>query len=269
MDYRRASLCFPYYPSKFSAFCQSIIPNFFKVISYNDFNGIYLLVTCFLSTIYWNFIDVFIIIVCYTLYKKFQMLNDKVSRNLNRVITFLFKGTKCNITFPFSLWITAQRSTILVQNAIKLHKIALDCGEFGWHLLEHHHHFLYEQLLLHLHTNLVSFYVRFYGIHKIYLFILDLCKFLMFFHFYSPRRPEVSYMQSIYFWFSMSFLMLRTSTVCLTAAMIYHESKQTSNILRQIPSEYFCSEVSVKHKLLWIKYKFWCRRFSIIFASKI
>jgi hypothetical protein len=50
-------------------------------------------------------------------------------------------------------------------------------------------------------------------------------------------------MQSFYFWFSLSFLMCRTLTVCWSASLVYEESKSISRVIDAVPSAHYCHEV--------------------------
>lgn len=48
-----------------------------------------------------------------------------------------------------------------------------------------------------------------------------------------------------YFVFSFTYLVLRTIVVSLCAASIYDQSKQPKTLLFCVPSESYCTEVSV------------------------
>jgi hypothetical protein len=77
-DYERASYCFDHYQTPSEAFLKGIIANFFKALDYHLPLGIFVMLTCFYSTVIWNYCDVFLIIVCYIMWKKMSSLNRKV-----------------------------------------------------------------------------------------------------------------------------------------------------------------------------------------------
>lgn len=77
-DYDRASYCFDFYPTKFEAFTRSIIPKFFKVWPYSHPLGVYIVLTCFLSTVMWNFGDVFLITTFVAISGKLKKFNRKI-----------------------------------------------------------------------------------------------------------------------------------------------------------------------------------------------
>ena len=51
-----------------------------------------------------------------------------------------------------------------------------------------------------------------------------------------------SFMNKVYFWFSLIFLITRTLAVSLYASYIHDESKKPINILRAIPRHSWCKE---------------------------
>lgn len=56
-------------------------------------------------------------------------------------------------------------------------------------------------------------------------------------------RPKRSFIESIYFWASLSFLIWRILLVLLCASRIHDESKKPINIIRTIPQEHYHKEV--------------------------
>jgi hypothetical protein len=79
-DYESASFCFEYYSSRFEAFSRSIIPMFFKVFPYNHLLGFFVILTCFYSTVLWNFSDVFLITIFFSIFIKLKKFNRKIYR---------------------------------------------------------------------------------------------------------------------------------------------------------------------------------------------
>lgn len=60
--------------------------------------------------------------------------------------------------------------------------------------------------------------------------------------YHSSLRPLPSFMNKVYFWFSLLFLIWRTLSVSLYASYIHDESKKTITILRAIPRCSWCKE---------------------------
>lgn len=58
-------------------------------------------------------------------------------------------------------------------------------------------------------------------------------------------RKMYSWMYGLYFWFSLLFLLLRTLAVSLFSAEINDNSKRPVEVLRAIPRESWCMDVSV------------------------
>lgn len=56
-------------------------------------------------------------------------------------------------------------------------------------------------------------------------------------------RPKRNSIESIYFWFSLTFLIWRIILVMLCASKIHDESKRPIEILRNIPHEHYHKEV--------------------------
>lgn len=79
-DYEGASFCFEHYTSKFEAFSRNIIPIFFEVFPYNHLTGVYVILTCFFSTVLWNFCDVFLITIYCSIFLNLKNFNQKVRR---------------------------------------------------------------------------------------------------------------------------------------------------------------------------------------------
>lgn len=103
-DYERASLCFDQYSTRFEAFSKSIIPKFFQVWPYSPSLGLYLIVTCFYSTVLWNFCDVFLISIFHVIYTKLRNFNRKM-------------GTS---KYDKKLWNNARRNYVGLHEQIKL-----------------------------------------------------------------------------------------------------------------------------------------------------
>lgn len=78
VDYEGASFCFDHYSSKFEAFSRNTIPMFFEVFPYNRLRGVYVILTCFFSTVLWNFCDVFLITVYFITFKTLRKLNQRI-----------------------------------------------------------------------------------------------------------------------------------------------------------------------------------------------
>ncbi|XP_031638768.1 gustatory receptor for sugar taste 64f-like [Contarinia nasturtii] len=55
-------------------------------------------------------------------------------------------------------------------------------------------------------------------------------------------KPMPSFMNKVYFWFSLIFLITRTVAVSLFASYIHDESKKSINVLRAIPRQSWCKE---------------------------
>lgn len=77
-DYESASFCFHVYTSKFEAFSRGIIPTFFKIFPYHHLLAVYVILTCFLSTVLWNFSDVFLITIYFVIFTKLKKFNRKI-----------------------------------------------------------------------------------------------------------------------------------------------------------------------------------------------
>ena len=78
-DYEGATFCFNHYSTKFEGFTRNIIPIFFKVFDYNHFHGAYIILTCFFSTILWNFADIFLIAISFVISMKLKKFNRKIA----------------------------------------------------------------------------------------------------------------------------------------------------------------------------------------------
>lgn len=78
VDYESASFCFHVHPAKFEAFSRAIIPTFFKIFPYRNFLAVYVILTCFLSTVLWNFSDVFLITIYFIIFTKLKKFNRKI-----------------------------------------------------------------------------------------------------------------------------------------------------------------------------------------------
>lgn len=79
-DYEAASICFDHYSTKFEAVVRNIIIVFFRVFAYCHTLGVYMVVTCFYSTVLWNIADVFLITVHIAIYVKLKKFNRKIVR---------------------------------------------------------------------------------------------------------------------------------------------------------------------------------------------
>lgn len=96
-DYEGATFCFDHYPSKFEAFSRTIIPMFFEVIPYNHLTGVYVILTCFFSTVLWNFCDVFLITFYFITYTTLRKFNQKIVRmRLKHVDEQFWLGARLN-----------------------------------------------------------------------------------------------------------------------------------------------------------------------------
>lgn len=60
---------------------------------------------------------------------------------------------------------------------------------------------------------------------------------------YFSIRPLPSVAHAVYFWFSLFFLITRTSAFLLFAAAIHDESKRPIEVLRAVPKKSLCTEV--------------------------
>jgi hypothetical protein len=80
VDYERATYCFDVYPRKFEAISRGIIPAFFQLWQYTHSFGFYVIITCFLATVLWNFCDIFLIIIFYVTFTKLKKFNRKISK---------------------------------------------------------------------------------------------------------------------------------------------------------------------------------------------
>lgn len=78
LDFKSSSVCFDHYATKFEAFTRHIIPAFFRVFPYTHLSGVYVLLTCFYSTVLWNFSDVFLITISCIVYSKLRKFNRKI-----------------------------------------------------------------------------------------------------------------------------------------------------------------------------------------------
>lgn len=78
VDYESASFCFHVHSTPFEAFSRVIIPTFFKTFSYHNLLAVYVILTCFLSTVLWNFSDVFLITIYFIIFTKLKKFNRKI-----------------------------------------------------------------------------------------------------------------------------------------------------------------------------------------------
>ncbi|XP_059226961.1 gustatory receptor for sugar taste 64e isoform X3 [Stomoxys calcitrans] len=72
-------------------------------------------------------------------------------------------------------------------------------------------------------------------------------------------QKKPSFTHTLYFWYSLIFLIFRTFIFALWAAAIHEESKRPLVIFRKIHREYWCSEVSTglrPQHLLWLWHNF-------------
>lgn len=58
-----------------------------------------------------------------------------------------------------------------------------------------------------------------------------------------------SFAHSVYFWFSLTFLITRTLAVSLYAANINDESKKPARVFRAVPRESWCLEVCMRFRV--------------------
>lgn len=83
-DYEGATFCFDHYSTRFEAFSRIIIPIFFDVFPYNHLLGVYVIFTCFFSTVLWNICDVFLITIHFVIYSKLKKFNEKIVQMRSR-----------------------------------------------------------------------------------------------------------------------------------------------------------------------------------------
>lgn len=57
-------------------------------------------------------------------------------------------------------------------------------------------------------------------------------------------RPQDTVTEAVYFWVTLSFVIMRTILVSLSAARIHDESRKPARVLRAIPNDGYDSEVS-------------------------
>lgn len=69
-------------------------------------------------------------------------------------------------------------------------------------------------------------------------------KFIVILTFFSHCRKMLSWLYGIYFWFSLLYLIMRTLAVSLFSAEINDKSKRPVEVLRAIPRESWCLDVS-------------------------
>lgn len=65
-------------------------------------------------------------------------------------------------------------------------------------------------------------------------------KIMMWIHLYSPKSSAA---HTVYFWFSLTFLICRTLAVTLYSAAINDESKGPIRVFRAVPKDSWCLEV--------------------------
>lgn len=106
VDYESASFCFHVHPTKFEAFSRSIIPTFFKIFPYNHLLAVYVILTCFFSTVLWNFSDVFLITIYFVIFTKLKKFNRKIVE-----MKFRHHEEK--------FWITARHNYIAIHEGVK------------------------------------------------------------------------------------------------------------------------------------------------------
>lgn len=211
VDYESASFCFHAHPTKFEAFSRAIIPTFFKVFPYHDLLAVYVILTCFLSTVLWNFSDVFLITIYFVIFIKLKKFNRKIDE-------MRFKH------FDEKFWFKVRLNYFTIHEKIVETNCVISCLVMLSILNDFY--FVCNQILGAFKC------VRVFEVfEKVY-------NFLFFF-----SRPSQSLLQSIYFWFSLLFLVFRTLMVSLSGSMIYQESKVIVNIINDVPSEFYSSEV--------------------------
>ncbi|CAG9768446.1 unnamed protein product [Ceutorhynchus assimilis] len=62
---------------------------------------------------------------------------------------------------------------------------------------------------------------------------------------YNSLKPKQNYLEDIYFYFSLAFLISRTVTVCICAALVHEESRKPLNILNSVPHNVYNNEIEV------------------------
>lgn len=87
-DYEGTSRCFHRYNSSFEGFSRGIIPAFFQIFPYTHVLGAFIIVTCFYSTVIWNFGDVFLITVYYFIRYALKKFMNDVGKMKYRVSIF-------------------------------------------------------------------------------------------------------------------------------------------------------------------------------------
>lgn len=229
-DYEGATFCFDHYSTRFEAFTRNIIPIFFEVFSYNHLLGVYVVFTCFFSTVLWNFCDVFLIATHCIIHSKLKKFNEKISR-----MRFRHDDEK--------FWLNSRLNYEAIHQQVKATNHVISC--LVMLSLLNDFYFSCNQIL-------GAFkWVFFKNVFQVFL---TLCLELLIlsawvFKFYSPRysrcRPSNSVLQSIYFWFSLSFLITRTLTVCWSASLVYQESKVIIKVINDVPSKFYHREVSI------------------------
>lgn len=113
-DYERAALCFHRSSSKFETFVRCIMPKFFQVWHYNHFFGVYIITTCFLSTVLWNFADVFLITIFSVIFVKLKKFNRKIQRQSFR---------HCDEKF----WLKARLNYVALHEQMKAMNCVMSC----------------------------------------------------------------------------------------------------------------------------------------------
>lgn len=51
--------------------------------------------------------------------------------------------------------------------------------------------------------------------------------------------------QAFYFWYSLTFLIVRMVTLCWSAALVYQESRKVLKIINDVPSKFYYPEVGL------------------------
>ncbi|KAH8240010.1 hypothetical protein KR032_010311 [Drosophila birchii] len=181
----------------------------FYFVDYTHFLGLLGKVINILSTFAWNFNDIFVMAVSVALAARFRQLNDYMMREarqvwiLGRVLSY---DSKFSLLQPTSVehWMQCR---VNFRNLCKLCEVVDDA---------------------------ISTITMLCFTNNLYFICGKILKSMQ-------TKPSVSH--TLYFWFSLIYLLGRTLILSLYSSSINDESKRPLLIFRLVPREYWCDEL--------------------------